>query len=251
MADNIGARPKGVGAWGQAVAALVLVGALALWMFGEASSSASDPSPAACSGGESEKPSRHISGMQLCEALNRPDLAELLGTPGEIAQTASDSDGSLELAGGKEIATPSARVEFETYTVTLSATYDRLPVAGSAELLGDSARQMGAPPAHGGPPARAKPTVGEKPRVGEVLGRPAVFYSDRTISINFRIDGSDANSGPGVPARALTVAQDEKDSGGSFDVTLWRADGEVPDDAVLLRVAEKVLPTVPGWPVAS
>jgi hypothetical protein len=227
MADNIGARPKGVGAWGQAVAAMVLVGALALWMFGEASSSASGPSPAACSGGESEKPSRHISGMQLCEALNRPDLAELLGTPGEIAQTAGDSDGSLELAGGKEIATPSARVEFETYTVTLSATYDRLPVAGSAELLGDGARQQ------------------------TVLGRPAVFYSDRTISINFRIDGSDANSGPGVPARALTVAQDEKDSGGSFDVTLWRADGEVPDDAVLLRIAEKVLPTVPGWPVAS
>ncbi|WP_159030594.1 MULTISPECIES: hypothetical protein [Streptomyces] len=34
---------------------------------------------------------------------------------------------------------------------------------------------------------------------------------------------------------------------GSLDVTLWRVDGVVPDDAVLLRVAEKVLPTVPGW----
>ena len=31
------------------------------------------------------------------------------------------------------------------------------------------------------------------------------------------------------------------------EVTLWRADGGVPDDAVLLRVAEKVLPTVPRW----
>ncbi|MEU1005049.1 hypothetical protein [Streptomyces tibetensis] len=35
--------------------------------------------------------------------------------------------------------------------------------------------------------------------------------------------------------------------GGSLDVTLSRADGVVPDDAVLLRIAEKVLPTVPGW----
>ncbi|WP_329453127.1 hypothetical protein OG894_03755 [Streptomyces sp. NBC_01724] len=43
------------------------------------------------------------------------------------------------------------------------------------------------------------------------------------------------------------MARDAKDSGGSFEVVLWRADGVVPDEAVLLRVAEKVLPTVPGW----
>lgn len=79
---------------------------------------------------------RRVSGAQLCEALNRPDLAELLGTPGEIAKTAGGSGGSVKLAGGKEIATPSARVEFGTYTVTLSATYDRFSVAGSAALLG-------------------------------------------------------------------------------------------------------------------
>lgn len=107
--------------------------------------------------------------------------------------------------------------------MTLSATYDRFPVAGSAALLGGTARQR------------------------TVLGRPAVVYSDRTISISFRLDGSDTDSGPGVPARALTVALDAKDSGGSFEVVLWRADGVVPDDAVLLRVAETVLPTVPGW----
>ncbi|MFF7190678.1 hypothetical protein ACFZAR_36935 [Streptomyces sp. NPDC008222] len=43
------------------------------------------------------------------------------------------------------------------------------------------------------------------------------------------------------------MAQDAKDRGSSFEGSLWRADGWVPDDAVLLRVAEKVLPTVPGW----
>ncbi|TLS40611.1 hypothetical protein FE633_40830 [Streptomyces montanus] len=135
-----------------------------MWTLGETSSSDNDPPPATCSGGEPEKASRRVSGEQLCEALNRPDLAELLGTPGETAKTAGGSGGSVKLAGGKEIPTPSAQVEFETYTVTLSATYDRLPVAGSAALLGD---------------------------------------------------------------------------------------GGVPDDAVLLRVAEKVLPTVPGWAAAG
>jgi hypothetical protein len=84
-----------------------------------------------------------------------------------------------------------------------------------------------------------------------VLNRPAVLYSDRTSRINFRLDGGEADTGTGVPLRSLMVAQDAKDSGGSFDVTLWRADGMVPDDAVLLRLAEKVLPTVPGWAAGS
>jgi hypothetical protein len=35
-----------------------------------------------------------------------------------------------------------ARVEFATYTVTLSASYDRIRVAGSAALLGDGAREQ-------------------------------------------------------------------------------------------------------------
>ena len=220
---------KGPSPWGQAVAAVAVVAALGvgLWMFGQTSSSGSDATAATCSDGKPEtspgNASRHVSGAQLCKALNRPDLAELLGMPGETAKNASGSDGSVQLAGGKDIDSPSAQVEFGTYTVTLSATYDRLPVAGSALLLGDGARQR------------------------TVLGRLAVLYSDHTISIRFRLDGSDADSGPGVPARALTVARDAKDSGGSFDVTLWRADGAVPDDAVLLRVAEKVLLTLPGW----
>ncbi|MEU5478582.1 hypothetical protein [Streptomyces mirabilis] len=49
-----------------------------------------------------------------------------------------------------------------------------------------------------------------------VLGHPAVLYSDRTIAI------------------AIAIA-------------IWRQDSVVPDDAALLSVAEKVLPTIPGW----
>ncbi|QGZ48060.1 hypothetical protein GPZ77_06355 [Streptomyces sp. QHH-9511] len=247
MAHDIDALPRGAGAWGQAVAAVGLIAAIAggLWVTEGISLSESEPRPATCPGGEPEKAAeagkateagrapqagkapRRVSGAQLCQALNRPDLAELLGTPGEMAKIASGSGGSLELAGGKEIATPSGQVEFETYTVTVTATDGRLPVAESVAFLGYGAEQR------------------------TVLGRPAVLYSDRTISISFRLDGTDATSGPGVPARVLGVARDAEDSGGSFEVTLWRSDGRVPDDAVLLRVAEKVLPTVPGWAAAG
>ncbi|MFF8609263.1 DUF6215 domain-containing protein [Streptomyces sp. NPDC015346] len=258
MDHDIDALPKGAGAWGQAIAAVGVIAALGgvMWATEGISLSESEPRPAACSRGETEKApeagkagseagtagseagtagseagkaaesgqaARRVTGAQLCEALNRPDLAALLGTPGEMAKIAGGSDGFVDFAGGGEIATPSAEVEFKTYTVTVTATYGRLPLSVSAAFLGNDAQRR------------------------TVLGRPAVVYSDRTISISFRLDGKDASTGPGVPARVLGVARDAKDSGGSFEVTLWRSDGAVPDDAVLLRVAEKVLPTVPGW----
>ncbi|MEU2111257.1 DUF6215 domain-containing protein [Streptomyces sp. NPDC019507] len=233
MTDEIGASAKSVSAWGQAVAAVALVGTLGvgLWALGEASTSGTgERPPATCFDGESEEPDggtgaarRVLSGTQLCEALHRPDLADLLGTPGERAKSAVGSDSTVG-SGSNALAIPSAEVEFETYTVTLGATYDGRPVAGSTAYPGNDAQRVTA------------------------LGRPAVLYSDRTISISFRLDGSDASSGgPGLPVRTLSVAQDAKDGGGSFEVSLWRTDGRVPDDAVLLRVAEKVLPTVPGW----
>ncbi|MCF1594435.1 DUF6215 domain-containing protein [Streptomyces muensis] len=230
MAEKIGSPEKGHNAWGQAFAAVALFAALggALWASDVTSGNGSSGTPAASCSDEKEPGKRtgRVTGKQLCEALLRPDLAELLGTPTETAKTAFGNDGSVGLSGGKDIPMPSAEVEFDTYTVTVSATYDDLPVAGSHELLGSATERT-------------------------VLGRPAVLYSDRTIKINFRLDGGDAESGTGVPLRSVVVAQDEKDSGGSYDVTLWRADGMVPDDAVLLRVAEKVLPTVPGWAAGS
>jgi len=220
---------SGKTAWGQAVAAVALVGALGVgvWAAEGDSSGESEPKPAACSGGKAEKGERGVSGAQLCKALNRKDLAELLGTPGEIAKTASGSGSTLELAGGREIHTPSAEVQFESYTVHLSATNDGLPVAGSGTLLGDTEKQR------------------------KFMGRPAVLYSDRTLAIRFRLDGSDADSGPGVPARVLSVAQDANDRGGSFELTLWREDGEVPDATMLFQVAAQVLPTIPGWAAAT
>ncbi|MFD7610456.1 DUF6215 domain-containing protein [Streptomyces sp. NPDC059828] len=233
MAGEIGAsgeRPgtkeaTGANGWGQAVAAIAVVGAFAgaLFLSQHASSADSAPawSPGTCLPEESEKASSRVSGTELCETLNRPDLAALLGTPGETPTKASGSDSAVG-----EIATPEGQVEFATYSVNLSATYDGDPVAGSSDFLRNAAQHR------------------------TFLGRPAVLYSSQTIKLSFSLGGSGGSSGGGngsLPARTLTVAQDAKDSGGSFDVTVWRSDGSVPDDATLLRVAETVLPTIPGW----
>lgn len=106
----------------------------------------------------------------------------------------------------------------------VTASYDRLPVAGMAGLLGDTAREQ------------------------TVLGHPAVLYSDRTIALRINLGGTGGGSGaPGGIARHLLVARDAKDGGGSYELVVWRQDDMVPDEAALLRVAEQVLPTIPGW----
>ncbi|MDT9687258.1 DUF6215 domain-containing protein [Streptomyces sp. P9(2023)] len=244
MADDIDALPKGAGVWGQTIAGLLLIPALGvgLWAYDQTAESAAGTGgarpAAACPGGGSEQPptpasedgaAPRVTGQRLCELLNRPDLAQLLGTPGEIAKSASGSDGFLSLGGGdvRDLTTPLSQVEFETYTVTL-AGYDRLSVAGSeAGLL------------WGGAVSRT------------VLGHPAVLSTQSTTAISFSGEGSGAYSGAGVPARVLSVAKDAKDSGGSFELAMWREDGTVPDDSVMLRVAERVLPTVQGWADAA
>ena len=71
---------------------------------------------------EPGKPTGRVTGKQPCEALLRPDLAELPGTPTETAKTAFGNDGSAGLDGAKKIPMPTVEVEFDTYTVTLSAT---------------------------------------------------------------------------------------------------------------------------------
>ncbi|WND39148.1 DUF6215 domain-containing protein [Streptomyces sp. BB1-1-1] len=224
MTDDSARPEKGMSAAAQAITAVVLVGALAggMWTIARADAQSSGKrGPATCSATDDAPPSKRVSGMRLCTALNRPDLPALLGTPEEPAQNAYGNDEPTELADGRKIPTPEATVRFETYTVKLSASYDDVSVAGTAELLGET--------------AQAK----------KVLGRAAALYSNRTIPISFGGDGADA--GPGGIARSLLVARDAKDSGGSYELSVWREDGMPPDDAMVLRVAERVLPTVPGW----
>ncbi|MEU1459085.1 DUF6215 domain-containing protein [Streptomyces sp. NPDC005727] len=233
-----GGPEKDHNAWGQAVAALAVFGALAaaVWLGPRVMPSTDNTTqPASCSDSEHEKlpkayekTPRPVTGDDLCEALNRPDLARLLGTPGEIADTASGSNGTAALTDGK-VAEPEAEITFDTYTVNLSATYNHLSTAQYVRLF-DIAGDR----------------VEKDVKTLEVLGRPAFFSSDHTMRIE--IDFSkEHNSGPvqqGPLARTLSVALDRKDRGGYYDITVWSKSGALPNDGALVDIAEKVLPTV-------
>lgn len=231
-----GTSEKEPNAWVQAVAAVALFGAIAgaLWLGPRVMpSDDSAPQPLSCASGEGEElpkvykeTPRPVTGEELCKALNRPDLATLLGTPEETATTASGTNNTAPLTDGR-VAQPEAEIAFETYTVNVSATYNDLSTEQYVQLMKYGNEQ--------------------DVRTLTVLGRPAVFASDHTMKIEINLGGS-ASGGPveqGPLARTLSVALDPKDRGGSFDVTVWSTSGALPDDSVLLAIAEKVLPTIP------
>lgn len=230
------APEKEPNAWGQALAAVAVFGALAGVLWAAPHLLPSDdgaPQRATCPSGEHEKlpkayeqTPRAVTGGALCKALNRPDLAQLLGTPGETATTASGTSGTAALTDGK-VAEPEAEIAFDTYTVHLSATYNDLSTAQYVKLM-----KFG----------------NEKDvRTLTVLGRPAVLSSDHTMKFEINL-GSGGSGGPveeGPMARTLSVALDHKDRGGSVDITVWSRSGALPDDSALLDIAEKVLPAIP------
>ncbi|MEW2162286.1 DUF6215 domain-containing protein [Streptomyces sp. NPDC007084] len=225
MAESAAASDKTMSAGGQAVAAVLMVGLVAACITVLAHvlpQNQAVAEPATCSKEDHRLPAKYVSGTQLCTALNRPDLPTLLGTPDEQAASASAGGGWVTVAGDGKFASPEAEVTLASYSVKLSTSYDTFSVGEMSGLLGRSA----------------------EPR--EVLGHPAVLYSDRTIAITFG-PGRKADTGPGGVARSLMIAKDPKDGGGSYQVVIWRQDDVPPDDAALFRVAEAVLPTVPGW----
>ena len=166
-----------------------------------------------------------MTGEELCKALNRPDLAKLLGTPAETAITASGTNNTAALTDGK-VAQPEAEVEFDTYTVNASATYNELSTDQYVKLMkfGDE----------------------KDIKTLKVLGRPAVFSSDHTMKFEISL-GSGGSGGPveqGPLARTLSVALDRSDRGGYCEITVWSTSGALPDDSVILDIAEKVLPRI-------
>jgi hypothetical protein len=227
-------------AWSQAVAAVAVFGALAaaLWVAPRfMPSDDNTPQPASCSGGAHEElPKAYkdtpqpVTGEELCKALNRPDLAMLLGTPGETATTVSSTNNTAPLTDGK-VAQPEAEVTFDTYTVNVSATYNELSTDQYVKLMkfGDE----------------------KDVKTLTVLGRPAVLSSDHTMKLEINL-GSGGSGGPveqGPLARTLSVALDRHDRGGYCDITVWSTSGALPNDSVLLNIAEKVLPGIPERPV--
>lgn len=226
--------------WVQAVAAVAVFGAIAavLWVGPRVMPSEEVASePASCSGETHEalpkafkKTPPPVTGEELCKALNRSDLAKLLGTPAETASTASGTNNTAPLTDGK-VAQPEAQIAFDTYTVNVSATYNELTIDQYVKLM--------------------KYGTETDIKTLTVLGRPAVFFSDHTMKIEIDL----MNGGSGGPveqgplARTLTVALDREDRGGYFDITVWSTSGALPDDGALLGIAEKVLPKVPERPV--
>jgi hypothetical protein len=221
-----GSKPeKSVDTGAQVIAAIVVVVGLAgaLWVLGGGRDAAGDTKPAVCDTTHDAKSSKHISAAQLCTALNRSDLPTLLGTPDEQAISASGNVSTFTSADGTKTDSPEADVDLKTYSLELTASDDDFPVSELADFLGGTVQKR------------------------SFLGHPAVLYSDHTTALRFNLGGGKVHTGPGGIARTLIVAKDAKDGGGSFEVSIWRQDFATPDDAALFRVAEKVLPSVPGW----
>ncbi|MFG2114769.1 DUF6215 domain-containing protein [Streptomyces sp. NPDC048718] len=231
------APEKEPGMWGQVVAALVVCGALAgaLWVVPHVMAADDNtPRPVSCTAASHEelpkpyeKTPHPVTGEELCEALYRPDLARILGTPGETATGASGLNNTAPLTEGK-IARPEAQVTFPTYTVNVSATYNKLSTHTYVELM----------------------TYGSEQAVKKlkVAGRPAVLFSDHTMKLRISL-GSSGSSGPveqGPLARTLSVALAPEDHGGYYEITVWSESGALPDDGALIAIAEKVIPKAGG-----
>ncbi|MET9895294.1 DUF6215 domain-containing protein [Streptomyces sp. NPDC006465] len=223
-------------AWAQAVAAVAVFGALAaaLWLAPRFMPAADNtPQPASCSGETHEKlPKAYkdtpqpVTGEELCKALDRPDLAKLLGTPGETATSVSSTNNTAPLTDGK-VAQPEAEVTFDTYTVNVSATYNELSTDQYVNLM----------------------KFGDETDIKTltVLGRPAVLFSDHTMRLEIDL-GSGGSGGPveqGPLTRNLSVALDRSDRGGYCEITVWSSSGALPTDSALLSIAEKILPKIP------
>ncbi|MFJ3952124.1 DUF6215 domain-containing protein [Streptomyces libani] len=100
-------------------------------------------------------------------------------------------------------------------------------------------------------PTKGAPTKGGPAEGGPAEGAGAWGQAVAAVALVaalgvglWALQGTESSSGSdsAPPPATCSGGEAEKES-----LSLWRADGMVPDDAVLLRVAEKVLPTVPGW----
>ncbi|MFK4546402.1 hypothetical protein RKD29_005998 [Streptomyces tendae] len=139
------AAEKEPNAWGQAFAAVAVFAALgsALWLGPHLLPADDDGAPraASCAGGEDEelpgayrRTPRAVTGDELCNALNRTDLAHLLGTPAETATAVSGTSNTAPLTDGK-VAQPEAEVQFDTYTVDVTVTYNELSIAQYVKFM--------------------------------------------------------------------------------------------------------------------
>ncbi|GAA2095345.1 hypothetical protein GCM10009759_23470 [Kitasatospora saccharophila] len=161
----------------------------------------------------------------MCAALNRPDLAELVGAPGERIVSAGVGTYSTWDLGA-------AQAQVGQLEVAIS---DRRTIP--YDLLLDSTRVS----------AR---------EVAPVAGRPAVAYAEplHWVTLNLGTGGSGSDPIPApAPTRDpgtayhLVVARNADGSGGSLDVSLQRVDGGSADSERLPALAEKLMADLDGW----
>ncbi|MFE7638652.1 DUF6215 domain-containing protein [Kitasatospora sp. NPDC057518] len=144
----------------------------------------------------------------LCAALNRPDLPALLGTPEDRVTVAQPAPITFGTDVMAEVRLTHTVVSLLDSSTSLEDTHDM--------------RRVYTWPA-------------------TVLGHPAATYWSNATSV---IPGGKL----GPATRNIVVAQDPAAPGGrAFEVVVFRDDGLTPDEATLTRLAETVLPTVPGW----
>ncbi|MFB7949368.1 DUF6215 domain-containing protein [Kitasatospora phosalacinea] len=205
------------------VGMLVLVGGV-FWHSAQGSGRSSggeDDGPAVCRPAAKDWPAGYPA---MCAALNRPDLPELVGAPGEHAVSAGIGSYASWQTGSAEVQVGKVKAAVSESTVR---PYDL--------LLDD-------------------PQVSAR-EVAPVAGRPAVAYSEplrwMVIHIGSGSPGPGSLSGggrnPGGTAYHLLVARNADGSGGSLKVSLWREDGGDVNSDLLPGLAEELMADLEGW----
>ncbi|MFJ9521304.1 DUF6215 domain-containing protein [Kitasatospora sp. NPDC101801] len=207
-----------------AVTAAVLCAVLAgLWGTGQfdgpSEKAGEKAKPAAC---DAPRPTDSQGYEAACAALNRPDLPALLGMPTDHVVVAHPMPMAIGKEPMVEVRLQHAAVALMVSTFSVNDRFEMRPV-----LTGLTAQAT-------------------------VLGHPAATYSSGTMAFvpaNGKNGKADTKSGPST--RNILVAQDAKASGGrTFELVVFREDGTDVDGPTLNRLAETLLPTLPGW-VAS
>ncbi|MFJ8038989.1 DUF6215 domain-containing protein [Kitasatospora sp. NPDC096147] len=167
------------------------------------------PEPVTCA---APRPEDHPAYPALCAALNRADLPTLLGSP---------ADRVISARPGGFTGTPVVEVRLGDTGVLLT---------DSADPVGETEFRKR---------YRAEPEP--------LLGHAAATYSDRMLGVMV-VPGQESAATDSRPSRHLVVEQRPGVPGGrTYEIALFRRDGWSPDDEVLRRLAEAVLPTLPGW----
>jgi hypothetical protein len=206
------------------VTALALGGVLVagLLLMQRRQEAADEPAPAAaCKAATAEDSPRYPA---LCAALNTPGLPALVGAPLDRVSVAGPGFASnWTSADGTKQVVHSAEVQIGGISVRLTDDED-LDVT-DFEILGSA-------PHHRAP----------------VLGHLSTTYEMNTIGFSFSLGGGSSTSrAPSGVAHNLVVGKYPNGRGGSYELAIWRQDAGTPDDASLYRIAEAVLPTLPGW----